>query len=216
MGFLGYLILLPLGLLFWIAVKAINYSVQGGSKRLVGILACPILGGLCMLLGWWMAFVGYLDYRPDGVYQVTWPIAGWIGIVGGGLYILGGTLWSAFGHEKWEDENNNLENKRKEKMYRQWVEQARLISDTVPPKADRPKDVPFQVDGSEAISSEDNESLRTHIEPDSSLVTHPQVTLDMMAEINRKQLRRRILYILLGVSLVIFCAGLTLLVVLSC
>ena len=103
MGCLGYLILLPFGLLGWVAIKAINYSVQGGVRRLVGILACPVLGGLCVWIGYWMAFEGYLDYRPDGIYQTTWPIAGWIGIVGGALYILIGTLWTAFGHSKWED-----------------------------------------------------------------------------------------------------------------
>ena len=100
---MGYLIILPIGLFAWIATKAINYSVQGGVRRLVGILACPILGGLCVGIGWWMAFVGYLDYQTDGVYQITYPVAGWFGIVSGGSYILVGTLWSAFGHEKWED-----------------------------------------------------------------------------------------------------------------
>lgn len=104
MGCLGYLILAPMGLLAWIATKAINYSVQGGSKRLVGMVACPVLGGLCVFMGWWLAFVGYLDTRPDGVYQVTYPVAGWIGIVAGGIFVLIGTLWSAFGHSKWEDD----------------------------------------------------------------------------------------------------------------
>ena len=73
---------------------------------MVGIIACPILGGFCVLLGWWIAFEGYLHYQPDGVYQVTYPVAGWIGIVSGALYIVVGTLWSAFGHSKWEDDKD--------------------------------------------------------------------------------------------------------------
>jgi UDP-N-acetylmuramyl pentapeptide phosphotransferase/UDP-N-acetylglucosamine-1-phosphate transferase len=100
MNFLGYLILIPLALLYWIVVKVIDYSIQGGKRRLVGILACPVLGGLCIFLGWWMVFIGYLDYRPDGAYQVTWPIPGWTGMVGGAVFILFGTLRCAFGHEK--------------------------------------------------------------------------------------------------------------------
>jgi len=47
-----------------------------------------------------MAYVGYLDHEPEGVYQVTDPVAGWIGIVFGGIYTVMGTLYSAFGHEK--------------------------------------------------------------------------------------------------------------------
>jgi len=54
-----------------------------------------------------MTFEGYPDYRPDGVYQVTYPIAGWIGIAIGAVYILIGTLWSAFGHSKWEDDKDD-------------------------------------------------------------------------------------------------------------
>ncbi len=109
-----------------------------------------------------------------------------------------------------------FEKRRRAKLYRQWVEQAGLVSDTGPPEADKSKDAPFRVDSSEAVSPEDDESLRAYIEPDSGVVTHPEVTGDMMTEINRRQPRRRILYILLGVSVVIFCAGLILLIVLSC
>jgi len=104
MGCLGYIILAPVGLLAFIAVKAINYSVRGGSRRLIGVVACPILGGLSVLVGWWMAFEGFLEYRPDGAYQITFPVAGWIAIVVGASFILTGTLWSAFGHSKWEDD----------------------------------------------------------------------------------------------------------------
>jgi vacuolar-type H+-ATPase subunit I/STV1 len=100
---MGYLLLLPVGLLGWVAIKAINYSVGGGSRRLVGIFVCPVFGGLAVWLGWWLAFEGYMETKPDGIYQVTYPIAGWISIIIGALYILLGTLWSAFGHEKWED-----------------------------------------------------------------------------------------------------------------
>ena len=109
-----------------------------------------------------------------------------------------------------------FEKRKKAKLYRQWVERAGLIPDTVPPRTDKSKDVPLGVDSSEAVTPEDGEFLRVHFEPDSGVVTHPEVTGNMLAEINRRQPRLRMLYILLGVTLVILCAGLILLIVLSC
>lgn len=95
-----YILLLPIALFCLIIRQAVNFSVQGGARRIVGIIVSPILGMPCVWVGWWMAYVGYLDYEPEGVYQVTDPVAGWIGIVFGGIYTLIGTLYSAFGHEK--------------------------------------------------------------------------------------------------------------------
>lgn len=112
-----------------------------------------------------------------------------------------------------------FEKRKKAKLYRQWVEQAGLVSDAVPPEAGKAKDVSFQVDDAdETVGPEDDGSLIAYIEPDSDVVTHPEVAGDMMTEISRREPRlpsRRILYILLGVAIVVFCAGLILLIVLS-
>lgn len=97
---MGWLILLPVVIVAWLAIKVINYSVKGGIRRLVGVVTCPILGGLSLWGGSWLAFEGYLETRPDGIYQVTYPIPGWIGIVMGVAVILIGTLWSIFGRSK--------------------------------------------------------------------------------------------------------------------
>ena len=109
-----------------------------------------------------------------------------------------------------------FEKRKKAKLYRQWVERAGLIPDTVPPRTGKSKDVPLRVDDSEAVTPEEGEFLRVHFEPDSGVVTHPEVTGNMLAEVKRRQPRLRMLYILLGVTLVILCAGLILLIVLSC
>jgi len=109
-----------------------------------------------------------------------------------------------------------FERRRKEKLYRQWVERAGLPLEAIPRKTDKSEDVPLPIDSPEAVSPEAGKSLRVHIKPDSGAVTHPEVTGDMMAEINKRQPHLRMLYILLGVFIVILCGGLAILVVQSC
>ncbi|MFC2069111.1 hypothetical protein ACFLTP_08935 [Chloroflexota bacterium] len=106
--------------------------------------------------------------------------------------------------------------KRKGKLYRQWVEHAGLPAEATPDKADKTEGIPIQIHKAEAVSSEGYEPPRVHSESDSGVVTHPDVTGDMMAEINRRQPHLPIPYILLGFSLVVLCVGLILLVVQSC
>jgi hypothetical protein len=61
---------------------------------------------VCIGAGWWLAFEGYSETEPDVIYQVTYPIGGWISMVIGTICIIGGTLWSAFGHKKWMDKKD--------------------------------------------------------------------------------------------------------------
>jgi hypothetical protein len=106
--------------------------------------------------------------------------------------------------------------KRKAKLYRQWVERADLPSGAVPLEADKSEDFSPRVRSSEGVSPEAPQSLRVHLEPNSGVATHPEVSGDMMAEINLRQRNLRLLYVLLGVSLVVLCAGLVLLIMYSC
>ena len=106
--------------------------------------------------------------------------------------------------------------RRKEKLYRQWVERAGLPPEAVPAGADKPEDVPLQVHSAEAVSPEAHEPLKVHVEPDSRVATHPEITGDMMAEINKRQLRLPLLHMLLGASALILFVGLILLIVYSC
>ena len=109
-----------------------------------------------------------------------------------------------------------FERRRKAKLYRQWVKQAGLPSRVVPPEAEKPKDVLPRVRISEAVSPETPKSPEVHLEPDSGVATHPEVSGDMMAEVTRRQRSLRLLYVLLGVSLVVLCVGLILLIMYSC
>jgi hypothetical protein len=86
---IGALMLLPYGGAFWLALKIVNACAKrGGVMRSFGVLASLILGGVCVGLGYWGAFVGYEETRGMALYQVTYPVWGWIGIVAGGLLII--------------------------------------------------------------------------------------------------------------------------------
>lgn len=56
--------------------------------RLLGVVASFALGGVCVGLGYWGAFEGYTEWRGNELYQVTYPVWGWIGIVIGGIIIV--------------------------------------------------------------------------------------------------------------------------------
>ncbi len=80
--------------------KAIDYSRGGGAKRSVGIMVSVILGLLCIYGGWMLAFEGYVEVTQTGSVWVTYPIAGWSGIVLGGVYTVAGSIWSVLGRSK--------------------------------------------------------------------------------------------------------------------
>ena len=89
MGCLGSLMLLPFAGATWLAIKIVDSCAKkGGRMRLVGVLASLILGGFCVGLGYWGAFEGYTEWRGTELYQVTYPVWGWIGIVIGGIIII--------------------------------------------------------------------------------------------------------------------------------
>jgi len=93
--FIGFIILmLPYFILMFVALFAVGYSIRGGTRRLVGFISCPILGSLCIGVGWWVAYVGFPE---NGQSYVSYPIAGWIGIVVGSCCLLFGTPYSLFG-----------------------------------------------------------------------------------------------------------------------
>jgi len=104
----------------------------------------------------------------------------------------------------------------KAKLYRQWVEQAGLPPETLRPEANKPGDVTREIDYPEAVSPVPDNLPVIHIRTDNQVATHPEVTGDMMAEINKRQPRLRTLHILLGVSLVVLCVVLVLLAIHSC
>ncbi|MFC1955779.1 hypothetical protein ACFLWZ_04535 [Chloroflexota bacterium] len=93
MGCLGALMLLPYSGACWLAYKIVDLCAKkGGAIRLGGVLASLALGGICVGLGYWGAFIGYPEWEGNTLYQVTYPVWGWFGIVAGGLTIIVGSL----------------------------------------------------------------------------------------------------------------------------
>jgi len=100
----------------------------------------------------------------------------------------------------------SYQRRRRKRLYQQWVEKAGL-----PPEA-----VPLEVQNSEAVRPEAHKPLSVRLVPAGPVATHPKVTGDMMAEINRRELRLPLLYVFLGASALILCVGLILLIIHSC
>ena len=107
-----------------------------------------------------------------------------------------------------------FERRKKAKLHKQWVERAGLPSKEVTPKPDKSDDIIAQITRPESKGS--RASGPVQVMPGSSVVTHADVTGDMMEEIDRRELRLRLPYVLLGASLVVLCVVLIVLIVLSC
>jgi len=109
-----------------------------------------------------------------------------------------------------------FEKRRKAKLYRQWVERAGLPSEAIRPEAQKSEDTHLSIDDREALRPAPDDFPTIHARTANQVATHPDVTGDMMAEINRRQPRLPLLYIILGISVVIVCGALAFLVVQSC
>jgi hypothetical protein len=65
---------------------------RGGIARLLGFFSSLVLGGGCIGVGYWLAYIGYEDWEGLELHQVTYPVAGWFGMVFGGLIGVGGSM----------------------------------------------------------------------------------------------------------------------------
>jgi len=91
MGCLGWVLIAPFCGLAWAAIRVVNYSIKKGKKPL-GIIISTLLGGISLGLGYDLAYVGWTEYEGLNLYQVTYPVAGWIGMVIGGGIVVGGII----------------------------------------------------------------------------------------------------------------------------
>ena len=106
--------------------------------------------------------------------------------------------------------------RKRSKLYKQWVKRADLPPDWASPETGQAEDVPLQDHGPEADDIEAGESLKIYLGPDSGVAAHPEVTGDMLAEIDRRQPHPLLLYGLLVVAMLALCVGFILLLVGSC
>ena len=109
-----------------------------------------------------------------------------------------------------------FQRRRKAKLYRQWVERAGLPPDEIPLEARKSEETQPQVGSPESARSVPESPLIFQFRTNNQVATHPDVTGNMMTEINRRQPRLLLLYVLLGICVVVVIAVLVLLVLWSC
>jgi len=109
-----------------------------------------------------------------------------------------------------------FDRRRKTKLYRQWVERAGLPPDAIGSEIQKSEDARLPIDNSEAVRPVPDDLPTIHVRDANQVAIHPDVTGDMMTEIDKRQPRSPLLYILLGISIVVLCGSLALLVVQSC
>lgn len=114
MGCLGWLLLAPFGGAIWLAFKAGDACIKrGGSYKLLGVFLYFLLGGFCIGFGYFLAYVGWIEEKGLELYQITYPIAGWFGMVMGGITIVVG-IWRTITMKREDVELEELVEKLKE------------------------------------------------------------------------------------------------------
>jgi len=96
--------LLPLAGAAWLVVTIVNACVKKGRLwQWLGALVSLLIGGIIIWLGYTLSFEGFPEWRGLVQYQVTYPVLGWIWMIGGGLLALLGT-WVALSRTKEDTE----------------------------------------------------------------------------------------------------------------
>ena len=106
-----------------------------------------------------------------------------------------------------------FERRRKAKLYRQWVERAGLPPEVSPLETRKPEDTHPPINSPELVRPVLENPPAIYAGATSQVTTHPDVTGDMLREINKRQPRLPLLYILLGISIAIFLGALVILVI---
>lgn len=113
---LSYLLLALLAFASWLALKFIRVCIKrGGIWRLLAAFASLLSTGLCIGFGYWLVFIGCTEQQGSEIYQVTYPVAGWIGIVAGVFFLLVG-IWRSLTMTKQEAEQEEVEEKLDEEI----------------------------------------------------------------------------------------------------
>jgi len=105
---MSWLLLLPLALAFWLTMKIANACAKRESWvwPLLGVVASLGIGGIFILIGERFAVGDIMEVRE---YQlVTYPVLGWISMIGGGIMALAG-IWKALSVAKEKVELRELD-----------------------------------------------------------------------------------------------------------
>ena len=108
----------------WVSYRVCDACIKRGGiiKRLLCILVSLILAGFSIGLGYFFAYIGWIEQEGAEFYQVTYPIAGWFGMVVGGLnsifLVIRALRWSREDVEL-EELEEKLEKEAKKRANRQ-------------------------------------------------------------------------------------------------
>jgi len=84
------LLAVGVGLVIW---EGVRWLCCRGAKdkyypsrviRILWVLAGFVIGGIWVRLGYWLAYEGWIEWEGMEAYMVTYPVSGWIIMVGGG------------------------------------------------------------------------------------------------------------------------------------
>jgi len=106
-----------------------------------------------------------------------------------------------------------FERRKKAKLYRQWVERAGLPPENGPLETQKSEKAHSPISSPEFVRPVPENPTTVYAGATSQVATHPDVTGDMLVEINKRQPRLPLLYILLGISIAVFLGALVLLVI---
>lgn len=66
---------------------------KSSKSRLGGLLGGLLIGGVLIVVGYWLTFVGWDEMGLDGeLHNITYPVIGWIFMIGGGVVAILGII----------------------------------------------------------------------------------------------------------------------------
>ena len=122
-GVIGWLLLLPLILAFWLTMTIANACAkrESGSWRLLGVLTSLAIGSICIFVGYGFAIEGFTEVVAGGYQIVKYPVIGWISMVGGGIIALLGTWTALVGTREEIELREDMEEVEKERKQQEQV-----------------------------------------------------------------------------------------------
>jgi len=63
------------------------------------VFVSSAIGGIFIFIGYGLAIVGYIDWQNGSYTIVTWPVLGWVFMIGGVVIAIMGTVRCLFGHD---------------------------------------------------------------------------------------------------------------------
>ena len=109
-----------------------------------------------------------------------------------------------------------LRGERKSRLYRQWEKHADLSPEAIGHEVNKSGEGAIQSNSYGTVTPESQEPFKIHIKHEEQMATHPDIHGDMVAELDRRQLKLPILFWLITIPILILGIFVVLLIMLSC